>query len=115
MSGFHFNIVKASIQAVMPYMERDDMEKRAGKEAAAVAPEDIERVRQMAERLDCLTEEEFMLLASATRNTVEAWRRRHTGPAWLRFGNRVFYPRKAIAEYFASITKESRDFGKALL
>lgn len=67
---------------------------------------DIERVRQMADRLDCLTEEDFQLLAGATANTVEAWRKRGQGPAWLRLGNRVMYPRKAVSKYLDSITKE---------
>ncbi len=67
---------------------------------------DSERLRQMADRLDCLTEEDFQLLAGATPSTVEAWRKRHQGPAWLRLGNRVLYPRKAVAKYLESITKE---------
>lgn len=78
-------------------------------------PQEMERVRQMAERLDCLTEEDFRLLAGATPGTVEAWRRRHTGPPHIRFGNRVFYPRKGIAKYFDSVTRESTPLGKALL
>lgn len=67
---------------------------------------EIERVRQMADSLDCLIEEDFQLLARATASTVEAWRKRGQGPAYLRIGNRVMYPRKAIAKYLDSITKE---------
>jgi hypothetical protein len=75
-----------------------------------------DRVRQMADSLDCLTEEDFQLLAAATANTVEAWRKRGQGPAWLRLGNRVLYPRKAVAKYLDSITRERASVpAKALL
>lgn len=68
--------------------------------------QEIDRVRHMAERLDCFVEEDFQLLAKATENTVEAWRKRGQGPAYIRFGNRYLYPCKAVAKYLDSITKE---------
>lgn len=68
--------------------------------------QEIDRVRHMAERLDCFVEEDFQLLAKATENTVEAWRKRGQGPAYIRFGNRYLYPCKAVAKYLESITKE---------
>lgn len=73
-----------------------------------IAPntEEIERVRQMAERLDCFVEEDFRLLALATPSTVEAWRKRGQGPAYIRLGNRFLYPRKAVAKFLEGITKE---------
>ena len=70
------------------------------------AIQETERVRHMAERLDCFVEEDFQLLAKATENTVEAWRKRGQGPAYIRFGNRYLYPCKAVAKYLESITKE---------
>jgi hypothetical protein len=54
---------------------------------------DTERVRQMADRSDCMIEEDFALLADATLNTVEAWRKRGKGPAYILLGNRFLYPR----------------------
>lgn len=68
--------------------------------------ESVDQVRQMADRLDCLIEEDFQLLAKATPLTVEAWRKRGTGPAYIRLGNRYLYPRKAVSKYLDSITKE---------
>lgn len=59
----------------------------------------------MADRLDCLIEEDFQLLAGATANTVEAWRKRGQGPAYIRLGTRYLYPRKAVAEHLQSLTK----------
>lgn len=67
---------------------------------------DIERVRHMAEGLDCLIEDDFRLLAGATQSTVEAWRKRGQGPAYIRLGNRVLYPREAVAEYLKSLKRE---------
>ena len=76
---------------------------------------EIDRVRQMAEHLDCFIEEDFQQLAGATANTVEAWRKRGTGPAYIRLGTRYLYPRKAVAHYLESITRERNAIGKALL
>jgi len=59
----------------------------------------------MAERLDCFIEEDFQALAAATSKTVEAWRKRGTGPAYILLGNRYLYPRKAVAQYLESATR----------
>ena len=72
----------------------------------ATAIQETERVRHMAERLDCFVEEDFQLLAKATEKTVEAWRKRGQGPAYILLGNRYLYPRKAVAKYLDSITRE---------
>jgi hypothetical protein len=81
----------------------------------AVNGQEIERVRHMAEHLDCLIEEDFQLLAGATPNTVEAWRKRGQGPAYIRLGTRYLYPRKAVAKHLESITRERVALGKAVL
>ena len=70
------------------------------------AIQETERVRHMAERLDCFVEEDFQLLAKATEKTVEAWRKRGQGPAYILLGNRYLYPRKAVAKSLDSITRE---------
>ncbi len=66
----------------------------------------LDRLRTLADKLDCLTETDLMLLAKATASTVEAWRKRGTGPAYLLLGNRYLYPRKMVAKHLESITKE---------
>jgi len=76
---------------------------------------EIERVRGMAESLDCFIEEDFQQLAGATPLTVEAWRKRGTGPSYIRLGNRYLYPRKAVAKHLESITRERVSIGKAVL
>ena len=74
-----------------------------------------DRARDLADRLDCLLEEDFQLLAEITPGTAEAWRKRHQGPEYIRIGNRVLYPRKAVATHLESLTRERPALGKALL
>ena len=76
---------------------------------------EAERLRELADRLDCLTEQDFQLLTGATAGTVEAWRKRHQGPGYIRLGNRYFYPRSAVAEHMRKLTREHQSLGKALL
>ena len=77
--------------------------------------QEIERVRRMAERLDCFLKEDFQALSLATPGTVEAWRKRWQGPAYIRLRNRFLYPRKAVAEYLEGITRERSRLGKGAL
>ncbi len=85
-------------------------------EQEAAGPADDSRLRELAEALGCLTEADFQLLAQATKNTVDAWRRRGTGPAYARIGNRIFYPREAVAELIRSrVRAPSAIDGKGLL
>jgi len=81
----------------------------------AVQHSEIGIVRGMAEALDCFIEEDFQLLADATPLTVEAWRKRGTGPAYILLGKRYLYPRKAVAKHLESITRERVSLGKAVL
>ena len=73
------------------------------------------RVQVLAESLDCMTEQDFQLLAEITPGTAEAWRKRRKGPDYIRIGNRVLYPRKAVAKHLDSLTRERPALGKALL
>jgi hypothetical protein len=81
------------------------------------ATNDVEndRVRLMANSLDCLIEEDFQLLAGATAGTVEAWRKRGQGPSYILLGNRYLYPRKSVAKHLDSITRERASSAKGLL
>ena len=75
----------------------------------------LDRLRSLADKLDCLTETDLMLLAKATASTVESWRKRGTGPAYLLLGNRYLYPRKMVALHLESITKSRTALGKEAL
>lgn len=79
---------------------------------AATSSDDLPRVRDMADRLDCLIEEDFQLLAKLTSGTAESWRKRGKGPAYILLGNRYLYPRKAVSKYLESITKERTNAAK---
>lgn len=70
------------------------------------AENQLDRLRSIADKLDCLTETDIMLLGKLTQSTVEAWRKRGQGPAYILLGNRYLYPRKAVAKYLDSITRE---------
>ena len=66
----------------------------------------LDRLRTLADKLDCLTETDIMLLGKLSQSTVEAWRKRGTGPAYILLGNRYLYPRKAVQKYLEGITRE---------
>ena len=70
------------------------------------AENQLDRLRTLADKLDCLTETEIMLLGKLSQSTVEAWRKRGTGPAYILLGNRYLYPRKAVQKYLEGITRE---------
>lgn len=69
-------------------------------------PDDIERVRHLAGLVDCVTEEDVRLLAGATGSTVEAWRKRGKGPAYILLGNRYLYPRTSLKAFLDSRLRE---------
>ena len=69
------------------------------------AESQLDRLRALADKLDCLTETDVMLLGKLSQSTVEAWRKRGTGPAYILLGNRYLYPRKAVAQYLESATR----------
>lgn len=64
-----------------------------------------DRLRDLADKLDCLTEQDFMLLTQTTEGTVEAWRKRGKGPDYILAGNRYLYPRQAVAAFLLSSTR----------
>ena len=70
------------------------------------AENQLDRLRAIADKLDCLTETDIMLLGKLSQSTVEAWRKRGTGPAYILLGNRYLYPRQAVQKYLEGITRE---------
>lgn len=74
----------------------------------ATTPEEDARLRALAEAVDCVCEHDLCLLGKITPSTVENWRKRGTGPAYVLFGNRYLYPRQALAEFVASNVRERR-------
>jgi hypothetical protein len=86
-----------------------------GTPSASTAPEP-DRLRDLAQALDCLTEGDLCLLANVTASTCDNWRRRGNGPSYILIGNRYLYPRKAVAEHMQGLLRERGTAGgKAVL
>lgn len=76
-----------------------------------MSQKNLEWLRAMAARLDCFIEEDVQELAGVTATTFTAWKKRGTGPAYILFGNRYLYQRKAVAEYLDSISRTPKSAG----
>lgn len=77
---------------------------------------ETDRIRSLAQSVDCIAEPDFCLLANITPNTAENWRKRGKGPAYVLIGNRYLYPRQAVADFVASNVRERRPvLAKAVL
>ena len=68
------------------------------------------RLTELVDRLDCLTEQDHILLADITQVTAEMWRKRGEGPAYIRAGKRFLYPRTAVAVWLAGRIRERKPF-----
>ena len=77
--------------------------------------DDGSRLRVLADRLDYFTEDDFILLTDAAPSTVQAWRKRGTGPDYILIGNRYFYPRDAVARYMDSNIRQLAQGAKTAL
>lgn len=62
--------------------------------------------RRIAESMGFLTEEQLTSLTKTTPKTVEDWRKRGTGPAYIRIGNAYFYELPDIVEFMKAQKKE---------
>ncbi len=71
-----------------------------------LTPSVINKRRDLAARLDCILEDELQELAQVKSSTLEAWRKRGTGPPYVRLGNAFLYPCAATAAFLASRLNE---------
>ncbi len=67
-----------------------------------------DHVRELARSLDCFTEADLCQLAKATPATVEAWRKRHTGPDYVLIGNTFLYPRDGLKRFLQDRVRTMR-------
>lgn len=67
-----------------------------------LSPEEKQRLRSLADSLDCFTEDDLKLLAKSTSGTTESWRKRNQGPEYALVGNAYLYPKKSVAEWVQS-------------
>ena len=84
-------------------------------EGAAVAAMDSARIRELAQGLNVLTDDDFALLAGVKPSTTEAWRKRGTGPSYVLLGNRYFYPRVVKGVYKAGGTRLAIETGAPVI
>lgn len=70
--------------------------------------QEIQRLRQMADRLDCFIEEDFLALSQYTASTARELRKRGQGPAFSRLGKRILYPKQAVADFLAAQVRTPR-------
>ena len=77
--------------------------------------QDTDRLRVLADRFDCLTEDDLVLLTNTKVSTVDAWRRRGKGPEYILIGNRYFYTRQSVADFLENCTRQRTPLGKAML
>jgi hypothetical protein len=77
---------------------------------------EIDRVRLLAQSLDCMPEEDLCLLANVSPTTAENWRKRGKGPAYVLLGNRFLYPLSAVADFVKhNVRERTAPAGKAVL
>lgn len=74
----------------------------------ATSTNDLERRRQLANALDCFTEDEHLLLSGWTASTAQSKRKHGEGPPYILHGRTYLYPRRLYAEYLQSKVHERK-------
>lgn len=67
-----------------------------------------ERVQQLADKLNCATEDDFIALAKVSPITVQNWRKRGDGPPVLLVGNAYLYPLDGLSTWLAGRVRQPR-------
>jgi len=67
-----------------------------------------DRVRSLAESVDCITEDDLARLGGVTLGTVEAWRKRGSSPPYIVFGNTILYPLPGLREHLGGLIRNRR-------
>lgn len=68
----------------------------------------VDRLRALAQAVDCFTVDDVCTLYGITEGTAEAWRKRGQGPAHIQAGTRPLYPRKNVIEDLQARSRERR-------
>jgi hypothetical protein len=66
------------------------------------------RRREQAQRVGCFTESEVAELSGYSPSTLETYRRRHIGFAWIRVGSEVLYPADLLREHLLKDVRRAR-------
>jgi hypothetical protein len=76
---------------------------------------DVERVRALADSLECMLPSDLCALAGVKESTLESWAKRGEGPAYVLFGNRRLYPRDGIRQFLKARIRERTGTSRGLL
>ena len=71
------------------------------------------RLQELAERLDCMIEEDLALLGDVDVQTVRTWRHRGQGPKYYKVGARAIYPTTGVAEWMLARARPVKAEGVA--
>jgi hypothetical protein len=95
----------------MPVMLSDDTPlPRRGAEL----PSD-DRLRALADSLDCVLDADLCALARVKPSTTEAWRKRGEGPPYVLLGNAYLYPREGLRKHLSRLLRERNVPARSLL
>lgn len=89
--------------------DADTRRKRIATPISVTAAADTDRVRQLAQAVDCITEGDLCALAAISPATAETWRKRGKAPPYLILGNRALYLRKGLQEFIERQAKQPRE------
>lgn len=70
--------------------------------------DELHRLRELAEQIDCFCEPDFRTLTGWTEGTTEARRKRGDGPPYILIGKNYFYPKRAAVAHFQGRTRVRR-------
>lgn len=76
---------------------------------------DLDRVRALADSLECMLPSDVCALGGVKESTLETWAKRGEGPAYVMFGNRRLYPREGLRQFLRTRMRERTGIGKSLL
>lgn len=74
-----------------------------------------DRLAVVAESLGLMTEADFVLLAGVKQSTADTWRRRGTGPDYVRLGSNFFYPRASLIKFLMDKTHQQTNVARGAL
>lgn len=65
----------------------------------------------LARLINCLDEDEFATLAGVKLSTLNAWRKRGQGPAYVLLGTNYLYPLTAVQAFIADKVRVRTELG----
>lgn len=74
-----------------------------------------DKLKELAHSLGCLVPSEIQALTGWSESTLEAYRKRGKGPAFVKAGKHYLYPRSGVEEFMAENTRARNTGAKGLL